>query len=51
MVKEILGYECLVCGLKSDKRKDFKITEEDVRCKKCNGYVYPMNKEKGVKLK
>ena len=44
------GYECLSCGLESNLKTDFVITEEDVRCKKCGGSVYPMNIEKGVEL-
>jgi len=47
---EILGYECLSCELQSNLEIDFIITEEDVRCKKCGGSVYPMNIEKGVEL-
>jgi len=51
MVKENLGFKCLNCGFKSDKKKDWVITETDIKCKKCNRKsVYPIDINKGVKL-
>lgn len=49
---KVLGLKCFSCETKSDKRKDWTITEEYIKCKNCGSFdIYPMDIKQGVVLK
>lgn len=51
MKKTFRGYICRNCDFSSNKRKNWIITEDDVKCKRCgSSNVEPTDLELGVVL-